>query len=41
MNWQINLDISKKKFTTKEKLLYWYERKTGKKIVDFRNYKII
>ncbi|HSZ31722.1 MAG TPA: hypothetical protein VK772_00345, partial [Puia sp.] len=40
-NWQINLDISKKKFTTKEKLLYWYEKKTGKRLFDFRNYKII
>jgi hypothetical protein len=40
-NWQINLDISKKKFTAKEKLLYWYEKKTGKRLFDFRNYKII
>lgn len=40
-NWNINLDISKKKFTTKEKLLYWYEKKTGKRLFDFRNYKII
>jgi hypothetical protein len=40
-NWHINLDISKKKFSTKEKLLYWYEKKTGKRLFDFRNYKII
>jgi hypothetical protein len=40
-NWQIDLDISKKKFTAKEKLLYWYEKKTGKRLFDFRNYKII
>ncbi len=40
-NWQIKLDITKKKFTTKEKLLYWYEKKTGKRLFDFRNYKII
>jgi hypothetical protein len=40
-NWHINLDISKKNFSAKEKLLYWYEKKTGKRLFDFRNYKII
>jgi hypothetical protein len=40
-NWNINLDISKKKFSVKEKILYWYEKKTGKRLFDFRNYKII
>ncbi|HEV3222001.1 MAG TPA: glycosyltransferase family 2 protein [Puia sp.] len=40
-NWNIDLDISKKKFSLKEKLLYWYEKKTGKRLFDFRNYKII
>jgi hypothetical protein len=40
-NWHINLDISKKKFSLKEKLLYWIEKKTGKRLFDFRNYKII
>ena len=40
-NWDVDLDISKKKFSFKEKLLYWYEKKTGKRLFDFRNYKII
>jgi hypothetical protein len=40
-NWDIDLDISKKKFSFKEKLLYWYEKKTGRRLFDFRNYKII
>ena len=40
-NWHIDLDISKKSFSPKEKLLYWYEKKTGKRLFDFRNYKII
>src|ERR1700722_6288531 len=40
-NWDVALDISKKKFSFKEKLLYWYEKKTGKRLFDFRNYKII
>jgi hypothetical protein len=40
-NWHIVLDISKKKFSNKEKLLYWYEKKTGKRLFDFRNYNVI
>ncbi len=40
-NWNINLDISKKKFSFKERLLYWIEKKTGKRLFEFRNYKII
>jgi hypothetical protein len=40
-NWNVDLDISKKKFSLKEKLLYWYEKKTGKRLFDFRNYRII
>jgi hypothetical protein len=40
-NWNVDLDISKKKFSFKERLLYWYEKKTGKRLFDFRNYRII
>lgn len=40
-NWQLNLDISKKKFSMKEKLLFWIEKTTGKRLFDFRNYRII
>lgn len=40
-NWHIELDVSRKSFSLKEKLLYWYEKKTGKRLFDFRNYKII
>lgn len=40
-NWNIELDVSRKSFSLKEKLLYWYEKKTGKRLFDFRNYKII
>ena len=40
-NWTIDLDISRKKFSLKERLLYWYEKKTGRRLFDFRNYKII
>lgn len=40
-NWKINLDLSKKRFSFKDKLLYWFEKKTGKRLFDFKNYKII
>lgn len=40
-NWVIELDISKKKFSLKNKLLYYFEKLTGVRLFDFRNYKII
>ena len=40
-NLTTTLDISKKKFSFKERVLYWIEKKTGKRLFDFRNYKVI
>ena len=40
-NWDISFDTSKKKFSFKDRFLYWFEKKTGKKFFDFKNYKII
>lgn len=40
-NWDINLDLSKKRFSFKDKLLYWFEKKTGMRLFDFKNYKIV
>jgi len=40
-NWVIELDISKKKFSLKNKLLYYFEKLTGIRPFDFKNYKII
>jgi hypothetical protein len=40
-NWQFTHDISRKKFSFKDSLLYWIEKKTGKRLFDYRNYKII
>lgn len=31
----------KKKLTLKDKIMFWLEKKTGKRFFDFRNYKII
>jgi hypothetical protein len=40
-NWHFSADISKKNFTLKTWLLYWIERYTGRRLFDYRNYKII
>ena len=40
-NWKLELDISKKKFSLKDRLLYYFEKATGIRPFDFRNYRII
>jgi hypothetical protein len=40
-NWQITLDISRKKFSFKNKVLYYFEKITGIRPFDFRNYRVI
>lgn len=39
-NWHVELDISRKKFSFKDKLLYYFEKLTGIRLFDFRNYRI-
>ncbi len=40
-NWKIELDISQKKFSLKDRFLFWVEKKTGKRLFAFKNYKVI
>ncbi|MHA4843158.1 glycosyltransferase family protein [Flavitalea antarctica] len=40
-NWEIDMDISKKHFTLKDRFLYWIEKRTGVRLFDFKNYRII
>jgi hypothetical protein len=40
-NWKFEHDISRKKFSFKDSLLYWVEKKTGMRLFDYQNYKII
>jgi len=40
-NWQVELDVTKKKFSIKDKFLYYFEKLTGIRLFDFRNYKVI
>ncbi len=40
-NWEVELDVTKKRFSPKKKLLYLIEKLTGKRLFTFKNYKII
>lgn len=40
-NWQVDLDVSRKRFSLKGRILYWFEKKTGIRLFDFRNYRSI
>ncbi|RYG45112.1 MAG: DUF5007 domain-containing protein [Chitinophagaceae bacterium] len=40
-NWEIDMDISRKQFSFKDRILYWFEKKTGIRLFDFKNYRII
>jgi glycosyltransferase involved in cell wall biosynthesis len=40
-NWQLELDVTRKKFSLKDRLLYYFEKMTGIRPFDFRNYRII
>ncbi len=40
-NWQVTIDISKKKFSLKNLFLYWFEKQTGIRPFYFTNYTII
>jgi hypothetical protein len=40
-NWSLDLDISKKNFSLKNRMLHFIEKKTGRRLFSFTNYKII
>jgi len=40
-NWHLDLDISRKKFSLKDKLLYWVEKLTGKRLFAFSNHRVV
>ena len=41
MNWAFSWDVSKKKFKAKDAFLYWFEKLTGKRLFEYKNYKQI
>lgn len=40
-DWNVKLDLSKKKFDLKDRLLYWFEKKTGIRLFEFRNFRLL
>jgi len=40
-NWHMSFDLNKKNFSVKDKILYWFEKQTGKRLFSFRNHNII
>jgi hypothetical protein len=40
-NWKIDLDTTQKKFSFKGKVLYKFEKLTGIRLFNYKNYKII
>jgi hypothetical protein len=40
-NWQLEIGPEKKKLSLKDRLLYWIEKWTGRRLFDYRNYRII
>lgn len=40
-DWHIEIDLSRKKFNPADRLLYWIEKKTGIRLFEFRNYRLI
>ncbi len=40
-NWQVDIDITQKRFSMKKRFMYWLEKLTGKRFFAFRNYRII
>ncbi|TAG09769.1 MAG: glycosyltransferase family 2 protein [Sphingobacteriia bacterium] len=41
INWDVEIDPSQKKLSLKDRLLYYFEKATGIRLFDFRNYRII
>ncbi|HRH33990.1 MAG TPA: glycosyltransferase [Catalimonadaceae bacterium] len=41
MNWEFKFDLSQKRFTFKDRLLYWIERLTGYRPFEYKNYRLI
>lgn len=40
-NWDVKMDLSKKRFSSKERFLYFFEKNTGIRPFSFKNYRII
>ncbi len=41
LNWKVKLDEKKKSFKATDRILYWIEKNTGKRLFEYKNYKLI
>jgi glycosyltransferase involved in cell wall biosynthesis len=41
INWKFDFDVSRKNFNLKTFFLYWFEKFTGKRIGEYKNYKVV
>lgn len=41
LNWQVAIDVTQKRFSLKNRVLYWIEKATGKRLFEFKNYKLL
>ena len=41
LNWNFHFDISKKKWTLRKRFAHWIEQKTGWRIGEYKNYKLV
>ncbi|GHT12050.1 hypothetical protein AGMMS4956_06050 [Bacteroidia bacterium] len=41
MSWDFEFDERKRHFSTKEKILNWIEKRTGKRLFEFKNYRLL
>lgn len=41
INWNLNLDPTRKNFKLKKRLLHWFEKQTGIRLFEYKNYTVI
>jgi hypothetical protein len=41
MDWLFDFDIQEKKLSLKHRLKLWFEKLTGKRLGEYRNYRIV
>lgn len=40
-NWQVDIDVTRKRFKLKNRVLHWVEKLTGKRLFEYRNYRLV
>ncbi|GAA4373479.1 glycosyltransferase family 2 protein [Hymenobacter koreensis] len=40
-NWKVDIDVTRKRFKLKNRVLHWVEKLTGKRFFEYRNYRLV